>query len=448
MPDHFTPDELARYTDDPSRVSNLFELEAHLGACASCRETVASIRAFDESLASEELWHFADELLEGGLQQPLSELAERIESEDTAAERLLRPHLVSPFRFLWSNIHQKKRYRTGGAVRVLARESAAVREEDPLHALNLADAAIAIAEALPDDHYPARGINHLRGLAWKERANACRYLGRFDGALDALDHAERAYRRLLQHDVELAIVQYVRATVLWKRQQLNEALALARESAAAFSRFRDHMRWVHAKLLEGSILGDLQVADAARDLFLELYEDAEAIADVSIRARIVNNLANAYLNLGDTGNASKHFLIALQLYEAIGLATEVTRVHWSIGVLALVAGNFSEARRRLAIAKDECDAQSMIADAALVGLDLAEALLALGRPAEVRRVAEDVLDRAQAAGMLPAALTAAAFLRECAEAGTLTAAAVRHVRGFLHRLEAEPLLAFEPLAHD
>jgi tetratricopeptide (TPR) repeat protein len=444
MAEHITPDELARYADDPSRVRNLSQLEAHLGTCLSCRETLAVLRAFDESLASEELWHVADELLEGKAQRPLSELAERIASEDAMAERMLRPHLGSPFRFLWSNVHQKKRYRTGGVVRVLARQSAAAREEEPLHALNLADAAIAIAEMLPDDHYPARAINHIRGLAWKERANACRYLGRFDAALDALDHAERAYRRLLQHDIELATVQFVRGTVLWKRQQLPEALALARESAAAFSRLRDHMRWVHAKLLEGAILGDLQASDAARDLFLGLYEDAEAIADPSIRARIVSNLANAYLNLGDTGSASKHFLSAMQLYEALGLTTEVTRVRWSIGVLALVACNFPEAIRRLTATQEECVAQGMTADAALAGLDLAEALLALGDFASLRQVAAEVFERAQLAGMLPAALTATAFLRECAEAGTLTGAAVRHVKRFLRRLEAEPLLAFEP----
>ena len=48
----------------------------------------------------------------------------------------------------------------------------------------------------------------------------------------------------------------------------------------------------------------------------------------------------------------------------------------------------------------------------------------------------------------PAALTAAAFLRECAEVGTLTPEVVRHVKRFLRRLEAEPLLAFEPPAND
>jgi len=73
----------------------------------------------------------------------------------------------------------------------------------------------------------------------------------------------------------------------------------------------------------------------------------------------------------------------------------------------------------------------MAADATLVGLDLAEALLALNRPLDVRRVAAEVLDGAQAAGMLPAALTAAAFLREAAEAGTVTPATVRHVKHFL-----------------
>lgn len=444
MERHYTPEELALYDGQPLQAEEAGAIERHLAGCGSCRETLDFIRSFDQSLASEETWHFADELLAGAGLRPLNELAERLKEEDQAAERLLRPHLASPFRFLWSNVHRKRRFRTGGVVRLLAAESVATREVNPLHALNLADAAVAIADALPADHYPARGVYHLRGLAWKERANACRYLGRFDTALDALDHAERAYRRLITHETELAVVRYIRATVLWKRQQLPEALTLARETAAAFADLRDRERWVNAKLIEGSILGDLHASEAARDLFLALYEDVEANIDPVIRARIANNLASAYLDLGDTGNASRHFVVALQLCESLGLRTEVTRVHWSIGVLALVSGNYPEAVRRLTDAKTQCDALGMDSDAALVGLDLAEALLVLDQRADVLALAAEVLDRAQAAGMVPAALTAIAFLREAAEAGTVTTSAIRHVKQFLRRLDAEPLLLFEP----
>lgn len=449
MDRHYTPEELARYADDLWQAAGRAEeIGAHLERCSECREILAFIRSFDESLGAEETWHFADELLDGRNQRKVTDLEERIKKEDEAAARMLRSHLTSPLRFVWSNIHRKRRFLSGGVVRALAAESAAAREVSPLHALNLADAAVAIADALPDDYYPARGVQHLRGLAWKERANACHYLGLFDAALDALDHASRAYRRLLVHDTELAVVHFIRGTILWKRQQLDQALTIAQESAVAFSNLRDHERWVNAKLLEGAILTDLHASEAARDVFRSLYEDAEAIADPTTRARIANNLATTYLDLEDTGRASQHFLAALQLYESLGLATEVARVRWSIGLMALVAGNYAEAIRRLTAAKIECDHLGMTTDAALVRLDLAEALLLFNEHADIRRLAGEALYQAQKAGMLPAVFTAISYLREAATARTLTPEGVRHVKRFVRHLEAEPHLLFQPPRDD
>ena len=442
---HFTAEELARYHDDPS-TAETSEIDAHLQTCASCTETLAIIRSLDESLNAEETWHFAEELLTGKHQQQLDAITQRIAAEDEEAEDLLRRHLSNPLHFVWSDIPLKKRYRTGGVVRILARASAEAREKNPLHALNLADAAIVIAEALPLDSYPARGVYHLRGLSWKERANACRYLNRYDDAYNACDNAERAYRRLLVHDLEIAVIKYVRGTILWKQQRLQEALAIARECVELFSGLRDHGRWINARLLEGSILVDSHSSDVARDIFSSLAKDAEAMHDPTTRARIENNLANAYLDLGDIASASEHFIVALQLFESLGIATEATRARWKIGVLALVSGNPTEAARRLSIAKQECQTLEMYGDAALVALDLAEASLILGRHDDAARLASDVFEYARSAGMVPAALTATAYLRECAKSGRLTTVVVQHIRNYLRRLEATPLLPFEPPA--
>jgi hypothetical protein len=163
-----------------------------------------------------------------------------------------------------------------------------------------------------------------------------------------------------------------------------------------------------------------------------------------MRARIENNLANAYLDLGEIGSASEHFIVALQLYESLGMEVGARRARWSIGVVALVSGNPAEAARRLTIAKQECETHGMSGDAALVTLDLAEAFLLLGRPEDARLLASQVFEHARASGMIPAALTAVAFLRETAKAGRLTPDVVRHVRGFLRRLDAAPFLIFEP----
>jgi len=443
MDRHYSPEELNRYDRDLELGNSSPEIDAHVNGCDACAEILAQIRAFDRSLRDEETWHFADELLTAGHQRQLDDLTERLTQEDEEAERMLRGPLASPFRFLWSNIPRKQRYRTGGVVRVLARASAAARESNPLHALNLADAAIAVAEALPADHYPARGVYHLVGLAWKERANACRYLTRYEAAHEACDHAERAYRRLLSHDLEMAVIQYVRGTVLWEQQRLDQALVAARAAAAAFSDRRDHERWINARLLEGSILGDLHASEAARDIFLALASDMEAMDNKLTRARITMNLGNTHLGRGEIGEATRHFLDVLRLYESLGIAVEATRARWRIAVVAMVSGNAADAVRRLRAVKTEFESLEILGDAALVGLDLTEGLLSVGDHAAARRVAADVLTCVKAAGMAPAALAAAAFLRDAAESGALTPRAIAHVRGFLRMLQAQPHLTFE-----
>lgn len=446
---HYTAEELSRYHDGLLPPEEARFVEIHVGRCGVCTDALGVIRAFDDALASDEVWHFADEMETRQAQTRLADLAERIAREDETAEHMLRPHLSTPFRFVWSKLAGKKRFRMGGAVRVLARASAAAREENPLHALNLADEAIAIAESLPPDVYPARGVYHLHGLAWKERANACRYLNRYGEAMDALDHAERAYRRLLQNDLELAVVEYIRVTVLWKQQRLDEALPRARRVGERFAVLRDHCRWIDAKLLEGGILYDLHAIERARDLFMELSRHVEAAADSLTHARVESNLASTCLALGDLGNASKHHLVALQLYESLGAKTEAARVRWSIGTIALVSGNHREAARRLMAAKEECETLGMPGDAALIGLDLCEALVLLGHHDQVRPLAGEILERAKQAGMIPAALTAMAFLREAAESGRLNPSGIDHVKRFLRQLDAEPALQFvrppEPL---
>jgi tetratricopeptide (TPR) repeat protein len=276
-------------------------------------------------------------------------------------------------------------------------------------------------------------------LAWKEYANACRYLGRFDTALDAINRAERAYRRLLSNEIELAIMDYVRGTVLWKKERFEEALACARKSSEAFSAFRDRDRWVNARLLEGAILGDMHAYEAARDIFTQLHEAAEAGGDLLVLARVLHGLGNICTDTGDVGHASVHPMNALQLYTSLGISTEITRARWSLAVLTLVSGNAADACLRLAVARDECVALDMLTDAALVTLDLIEANVVLGRRSDIRRLCAEAVECVKGAGMAPAAARGVVHLRECADRGTLTQVDVRQLKTSLRRLEAQPI---------
>jgi hypothetical protein len=258
MERHYTWDELCGHATATGAADD-DAVEQHLAQCDDCRSLFAGAKVFVSNLASEEVWHRVDQLVSRRNRRSVVDFATRLKHEDDEAQRLLRRPLSSPLRFAWANVTAKSRYYSGGVVRLLCLASKQVREENPLHARNLAEAASTIARALPDDYYPGGAVNHLRGLAWKELANAYRYLGgpALPAALEALDLAEDAYRGLLMNDEELLAVRYTRGTILWKLQRLQEALVVARTVADESARLGFQSRWTDAKLLEGSIFGDM-----------------------------------------------------------------------------------------------------------------------------------------------------------------------------------------------
>jgi len=86
----------------------------------------------------------------------------------------------------------------------------------------------------------------------------------------------------------------------------------------------------------------------------------------------------------------------------------------------------------------------MEADAALVGLEVAELLLILGQPDEVPLICRRLLDRFTRNSMTSRAVTALAYLREAASMGNATPALVRHVHDFIRDIPRHPMRPYAP----
>src|SRR6185436_20707006 len=157
-------------------------------------------------------------------------------AEDAEAERLLRPLLGSPAIFRRAGITALPFMRTAGIVRTLCAEARQLRERQPMHALLVADAAIAIADQLSASRYPAALLDELRGNGWYERANVLRYLGRYPEALDALDVSARAFGRSPVSAFTGAIVDYLRSVIYVELDRSDDARRLARTSASCTRR--------------------------------------------------------------------------------------------------------------------------------------------------------------------------------------------------------------------
>jgi tetratricopeptide (TPR) repeat protein len=444
MTKHPDPDEITAYALDPDRVADRAAFEAHIEDCAQCAGVLADYRLLNDALRKRETWAAADALLgEDSARDSIAEAAAVAAAEDAEAAELLQPILAAPGQYLWADLVRDPRYHTAGVVRLLCREARELFEREPLDAAERAYDAALIAESIPDDRYPIIVIEELRGTAWKEYANACRYLGRFREAHDALDRAEAAYRRLPEPDLLLCNVRYVRATVLQKSERWEEAAAMARECARQYAGLGQTMRYVHSKLLESVVVARLGQLGEAESILQRLL-DTVTTDDVVLRARLLMNLGNIHLERGELNQASVELYTALRVWEDLGVTTEALKVRWRLAYMLLASGRAEEAIPRLEKAMDECTAHGMLADAALVLLDRAEAFLVTGRLWDVTTCCTALAGTFREAGMLTAHLTALAYLRESARSWRVSHDLIRYLRQFFHRLQDRPDLLFVP----
>jgi len=441
--DHIPEGDLALFAFDPAALPEQRRraIEEHTASCADCRSRRDFFAVTEEDLTDVDVWEAS---ISSATRESLMTYAARIAEEDREADELLEPYFAAPAKAAWTSLHKQKRFLTGGVVRRLSTHAHGICESEPLDALTFADAAISIAEALPQDAYPANAVYELRGTAWKERANAQMLLGDFAGALDSLTRAERSYKRLTSPSLGLATVALVRAGVYYSQQKLDEAAATAERAEYSFAHLGDDERRISALYLRANIKYEMRDLDGAFALFTQLAEYGESMNSARWVARALNGLGNCALDRRDFGAASMHLHKVRTLFHEVGSGSDQLTAEWGIGRLLLHVGKPAEAARRLRDVAAEFETLGMITDSALVGLDIAEALLALGETRQIVDLAAHMFRVFTAAGMLTGALTAIAFIKEAAAAKSLTKDDLAVVRAFLRRVVREPEMLFVP----
>lgn len=443
---HIDDDALSEYVlAGGSNEPEFAAIAVHLKQCEECHTHYRAIAAFFDALTSRDMWEAADAGV-GAIsrERAVLEFAARSQQEYEEAQKALAPAIADAVSFIRERVERREEYRTGGAVRVLSEAANAACERNPLHARNLADTALAIAGQLSTDDYPRDTLHTLRGLAWKERANALRFLAEYPAALDALDRADREFSHLGSQAFEFGNLAYIRASVLMYMDRLSEATLQAAESARIFAAYGDTERWMRARAVEAGVLFyRREFAEAAR-VFEQLRAYAETNNDVIGVARHSYHMATCFLQLGDAARAGPLLLDARKTYEERDVKTELVATDWMLAVLARVAGQFEESIVQLRAVKKAAEALALPEEAAHITLDLIESLLLTGRTREISSLCNEVIRYFRRSGKLREALTAAAFLKEAAAHGRIRVETVQHVRSFVQRLERLPDLLFAP----
>lgn len=440
---HIPEPELALYASDPDAVSpdRAREIHTHLAACSDCADT---FDAFVATFAGED-----DEAFLGSERSIASlEWGARVARENAEADELLEDYFAEPEKAAWRNLAAQRKFVHGGVVRRLAKKAFDVCASEPLNALTFADAAIAVANALPNDEYPPNALHDLRGRAYKERANALNRLGEPAAALKALEQAELEYDEVTSNTLGLGNVALVRAAAYFLLEWLPEADLEVRIAEDLYEQLGDAERRTKAVFLHGNILYQSSRFDAATELFRSVLTYGESVDSKEWIAKGSYALGNCVLDTGDIENASLLFSKALTLFRITGPKADRIGAEWGMGRVLLARGKFKESLRALQNVQSQYTTLGMTADAGVAALDAIEAMVALGMFKQVGDLARAVFVTFTDAGMLTSALTALAYIQTAAAEGRLTREAVREVRAFVKRLEREPNLLFVPPPDD
>jgi tetratricopeptide (TPR) repeat protein len=446
---HIPEADLALYALAPDALPDhrRTEIAAHLHNCYPCTHVHATFLATDEAEIDDEArdpltW---EPIVGSDTHESSLAIAARLEDEERRAAVDLQEFLESPTNAAWTMAVSRKRTTTAGAARLLCKAAHGICEENPLAAIIFADNAVAITEALSEDDYPPNVRAQLQGRAWKEHANAQMLLGKFPEAHQALDRAERAYRKAVAHSsLGLSQTALVRAGVFYEQGLLADAMASAERAEFGFSHIGDEDRRMDAVFLRASIMYEAGRGADAITQFQRLMDYGEETSQPRWVARGAHGIATCYVDLGNLNEASMHFHTALMLFRRIGPEPDRVAVEWGIARMFLKSGKVQDAVFRLRAAQEEFESRNMVTDAALVGLDIVEALLALGRTRQIARLAQHLFGVFTRAGMITGALSALAYLQEAATKRTLTPLDLHDMRVFLRRAERQPSLVFAP----
>lgn len=433
------------------------EIEAHVATCDVCDQQAARYREFVALARVPDTWRGVDELANDGAladedtnvddlttAHRILQIAQLRDREDRHAEALLCNVLTSAYAFAAAKVLLHRRYHTPGVARLLCTTAFNELDRDARFAKMLAETAAVIAELVPDDHYPCRAIEELRGTAWLYFASACGSLAEFDEGHPALDRAARAFTRLHAGDHQLARVDMHRAVLLSQQRRNGEALNHARAAVARLVPDDDEYLYHEAMEIEAGILLRLGDAAAARGKYETVYGFFGAREDIDATTRVTLNLAVSCREARQYDDASRYFHELIQICEATGNASMMTHAKWSLARLALQTGNASDAALRLPQIISELESSGKTLDSAFARLDLVVALIAIGELKGIRSECERLAALFTRAKILNGALTAIAYMKDANDKRKLTATKVGAVREYVAALVDAPHLKFTP----
>lgn len=449
--DHPERETLARWAARKLSREETFEVGWHLFLCADCRAALPEVGPQAEALFDKMFGGRRFTAAPGAYEGVTRAVADKLRATGLAIER---ERAAAPT--LWSELEEQpparrallvenaSRFHNYGLAELLLDECRRAWSEDPAHAEELAELALAVTYRLERRIHGPALLNDLKAEAWACIANCRRIRSDLRSVSEAFEIADGFHARGTGDPSEEATLLDLKASFLRDQRRFEEALA-------AIDRVIGIYRETGEAHQEGRALIKKATAYRALDRLedaIALLHEAAAKIDAEREPRVLlclkNNLA---LYLGEAGNpleARKMLREIRRLAIQSGTPFDRLRLLWTEGLISRRLGQDSMAEAALQRTMDGFVEAGMGYDAALAALDLAELYLAGERFGEARELAARMLRVFAYRDVHREALAALAILHQAIERDAATVALVREVARHLQLARRNPALRFEP----
>lgn len=374
-----------------------------------------------------------------------AETGRRLQRERAEAAAVVEQVLKEIPAERWPALAERPDLQTCGALERLGNFVAETLDRDPRHALQVAELAVSVAEAIPPNAYPEVVAAQLRAHAWKDVGQAFAYLARYTEAFEAFDRAESGIVSYgsLGHDI--AIIRFARASALQEVDRHEESMTLLAECKRIFREHSDARRLILCGIAEGVLLHRLRKYREAREAYLLLLAETRDSIDRASLACLHNVIGYCSVDLGDFAAAEVHLSRAIEIFDELRQPLQATRAELGRGKLFVRRGEIDRGIAHLRIVRNRFLRQSLTEEAGICALEIVEALLLRGDVGEAEALARQVIKEFTAAALSARAITALGYLQEAIAARRASTSMVSNVREYIVSLRRSPEREFAAL---
>lgn len=338
------------------------------------------------------------------------------------------------------------RFRSRMLCEILLEQAHEAGFREPARATELARLGVAIADLLAErsGEKGGEGLQGLRARAWAQLGNALRINSDHAGADQAFETATELLdpARVTPH--EIARVLDFEASLRRDQRRFAEATRLMDRVIAIYRKLGQRSllgRSLQQKSLicgeSGDSAGEIALLRRALEL---LNPEEEPRAFLSAR----HNLISALCESGRPREAFALLFHTRPLYLKQGDRLRLLRLRWLEGAVSRGLQRYEQAAVAFLEVREAFLELGLDYDAALAALDLAEVYAIQGRTADVRRLADEMLEVFRSRNIHREAMAALAVLQKAASTERAELVLVREVGSFFRQARNQPELQFTP----